>query len=149
MASFPPEKFNISIVVGPGYKHENDLLKHIQELDGYSIRYTKGAKVMSREMGWADIAICSAGRTTFELAHMNVPSIVLAQNEREDSHYFCRDENGFIYLGLRSSLIEGRLIEAINLLQDLDARNGLYSKMDRFNFSNNKTEVLNEILSLI
>ena len=46
------------------------------------------------------IAIASNGRTVYELAHMNIPSIIISQNKREQLHKFSIRENGFINLGI-------------------------------------------------
>ena len=57
-------------------------------------------KRVSSYMKKMDLAITSQGRTVFELASMGVPSIVLAQNEREAEHVFAGIQNGFINLGI-------------------------------------------------
>ena len=61
-------------------------------------------------MKHADLAITSQGRTIFELAAMGVPSIVLSQNEREQTHLFAKLEHGFLNLGIGKN-IEQNLIE--------------------------------------
>ncbi|HIQ28910.1 MAG TPA: hypothetical protein EYH42_10520 [Sulfurovum sp.] len=48
----------------------------------------------------ADVIFTSAGRTTYEIASLGVPAIVLAQNERELTHFFASNEFGFLNLGL-------------------------------------------------
>lgn len=60
----------------------------------------KDVKRVSSYMSQMDLAITSQGRTVYELASMGVPSIVLAQNEREAEHVFAGIQNGFINLGL-------------------------------------------------
>lgn len=71
---------------------------------------TRGIKVyrdvvrVSDYMRRADLAVCSQGRTTFELATMGVPSVVLAQNAREQLHSFAQMDSGFINLGLGSEV---------------------------------------------
>ena len=64
---------------------------------------------MSRMMEGVDLAICSAGRTVYELAHMHIPSIVLAQHEREARHTFARADHGFAYMGIMRKFNAGRL----------------------------------------
>ncbi len=58
---------------------------------------------MPEIMSEADIAITSRGRTGYELAVLGIPTIAIAQNEREESHGFISHENGFNYLGLNPS----------------------------------------------
>lgn len=66
---------------------------------------------MAEIMSECDIAVTSRGRTGYELALLGVPTIAIAQNEREESHEFICHENGFNYLGLNpgNKVIEANL----------------------------------------
>lgn len=86
-------------ILGPGYS--NNSIVSIPEL---GINVFKDVVRVSDYMKNADIAFSSQGRTTFELASMGVPTIVLAQNEREQLHRFAQMDNGFINLGLGSEV---------------------------------------------
>ena len=44
-------------------------------------------------MEQSQLAIVSNGRTLYELAHMNIPAIVLSQHKRESTHSFAYEEN--------------------------------------------------------
>lgn len=70
----------------------------------FGITVTRDVARVSDHMKLADMAFSSQGRTTFELASMGVPTIVLAQNEREQLHRFAQMDNGFINLGLGSEV---------------------------------------------
>lgn len=65
----------------------------------YNITVLQDVKRVSEYMRKADIAFTSNGRTVFELASLGIPSIVLAQNERELLHTFAQMSNGFVNLG--------------------------------------------------
>lgn len=58
---------------------------------------------MPELMSKCDIAVTSRGRTGYELAILGIPAISIAQNEREKTHTFLSDENGFKYIGLNPS----------------------------------------------
>jgi len=73
-------------------------------------------KRVSAYMSKMDLAITSQGRTVYELASMGVPSIVLAQNEREAEHVFAGIQNGFINLGLGSQTDAVTIISTIRWL---------------------------------
>ena len=66
----------------------------------------------------ADLIFTSAGRTTYEVASIGVPTIVLAQNDRELTHFFASSEFGFINLGLgynvSNELLLKEFIELVN-----------------------------------
>ena len=53
---------------------------------------------MSRIMERTPIAIASNGRIVYELAHMNIPGIIVPVNEREKTHAFANKKNGFFPL---------------------------------------------------
>jgi CMP-N-acetylneuraminic acid synthetase/spore coat polysaccharide biosynthesis predicted glycosyltransferase SpsG len=93
------KKIEFDFILGPGYR--DDTVVSIPEL---GIMVNKGVIRVSNHMNKADIALSSQGRTTFELACMGVPTIVLAQNEREKLHTFAQMDNGFINLGLGSEV---------------------------------------------
>ena len=76
----------------------------------------KDVKRVSAYMNKMDLAITSQGRTVYELASMGVPSIVLAQNEREAEHVFAGIQNGFINLGLGSQTDALTIISTIRWL---------------------------------
>ena len=82
-------------ILGPGYKGQD-----IVSDASCGITVSRDVARVSDRMRKADLAICCQGRTTFELACMGVPAIVIAQNEREQLHTFAQMNNGFINLGL-------------------------------------------------
>ena len=97
------------------------------------------------------VAISSNGRTVYELAHMNVPAIILPQHEREKTHRFARTNNGFYNLGLLdpgefSSVLKNALVR---LVEDIQFRKDLFRGMEKFDFSRNKTWVAQEIQALL
>ena len=139
----------IQIVTGPGYRNYHSLKEKVSRVDGASITHSTG--VISRIMGDAQIAITSNGRTVYELAHMNVPTIVIPQHERERTHSFATKEHGFIPMSTyKKDTTEKLICKMVEpLLRDASYRLELYRKMTRFSFGDNKKTVLNEILRLI
>lgn len=140
----------VRVVTGPGYAHRDSLAEHVARLDNPLIRFEYATNIMSRMMEGADLAVCSAGRTVYELAHMRVPGIVLAQHAREAQHTFARARNGFVYLGIMRDFRPGRLEQAFRrLLDDPERRRALYERQSRIDFRANKTKVVKSILGLI
>lgn len=88
-------------LLGSGYSNDS-----IVPIEQQGIYVNHDVVRVSDHMRKADMALSSQGRTTYELAAMGVPAIVLAQNEREQLHTFAQMDNGFINLGLGSEVID-------------------------------------------
>lgn len=87
-------------------------------------------KNMANRMAAADVAITSAGRTVYELACLGVPSIVLAQNQRELSHVFANAANGFANLGLGSGVPPDEIARTlVTIVEDLATRRTMQERM--------------------
>ena len=63
-------------------------------------------------MNDADIIFTSAGRTIYEIASLGIPAIVLAQNEREMTHFFASKKNGFEHLGLGKTVSREKILSS-------------------------------------
>ncbi|MGD1809774.1 UDP-2,4-diacetamido-2,4,6-trideoxy-beta-L-altropyranose hydrolase [Dapis sp. BLCC M126] len=73
----------VVVVVGGSNPHYEELLAAVEKSE-VSIELRKNVTNMPELMAWADIAIAAGGSTTWELAFMGLPSllIVLADNQR-------------------------------------------------------------------
>jgi len=141
---------DIRVVAGPGYAHRDALERHLAQLANPRIAFTHATNVMSRMMEGADLAICSAGRTVYELAHMRVPAVVMAHHERELAHRFARAVNGFVWQGLMRPVFRAdRLRRALLRLLDPAVRKKLFERQSRFHFEKNKVHVVQRIVSLL
>ena len=89
--------FKFVIALGRAKNNVDELMKY----NTYSnIEVLYDVKNMPELMSSCDAAITSRGRTGYELAILGIPSIAMAQNEREEKHGFVCNENGFTYIGL-------------------------------------------------
>ena len=137
------ERIKIFIVTGPGYLYIKKLKRRIAAIDTILIEYTHATGVMSHIMEQVEIAITSNGRTVYELAHMNIPSIVLSHHERENAHLFATEMRGFIPLGVYSDPeTEERLLTALTrLVKGNDYSKLLFNRLKSFKFDKNKEKV--------
>ena len=105
-------------------------------------------KNMPELMSQCDIAITSRGRTGYELSMLGIPSIVMAQNEREQRHDFVSNENGFSYIGLNPTdeIIEGVLKMYLTLSKE--SRIELQNKLINHNLKDGRKRIINIINSL-
>lgn len=105
-------------------------------------------KNMPEIMKRCDIGITSRGRTAFELAMLGIPTIAMAQNEREGKHGFIDVDNGFHYLGIRPSdyVIESTIDLFVKM--GMDDRKGIQQQLLSHDFRNGRRRVINLIESL-
>jgi spore coat polysaccharide biosynthesis predicted glycosyltransferase SpsG/CMP-N-acetylneuraminic acid synthetase len=141
----------IHVVTGEGYAHRGTLVAQLRKPEFDHVEYTYATGVMSSIMERAEIAICSNGRTVYELAHMNVPAIVIAHHPRENTHRFACAANGFHNLGLyRAGTTERRLLRSLKrMVEDARHRRALFHRIRRFEFRGNKRRVVELILGLL
>ena len=139
----------IRVVAGPGYAHKENMERHIAALGNPLVEFTCATNVMSRMMEGADMAICAAGRTVYELAHMRVPAIVIAQHDREASHTFARENNGFLFLGVAARISDAAIDAAFRSLLDGPLRAALFARQAALDFTRNKARVVRLMLDLL
>ena len=139
----------IHIVTGPGYDEYESLETEVATKEGVYLTHASG--VISGIMEQAQLAITSNGRTVYEFGHMNIPSIVIAQHDREITHAFAKEENGFIPLGLYQAGKTTTLVLSalVRLVHDAQFRQRLYTRTTALNFSGNKGKVAKTILSIV
>ena len=91
--------------------------------------YPNVARV-TKYMKEADLALIGQGRTIFEVASMGVPSVVLAQNEREATHGFASMEHGFLNLGLGKVVSQAVIENTLNwLIHTPEVRRSMHQLM--------------------
>lgn len=132
----------LRIVVGPGYAHKQELEKRIQELANLKISFTWATNVMSKMMEGVDLAVCSAGRTVYELAHMRIPGIIYATHKREAGHSFGRWRNGFAFAGLMDNASEKNIQNLFCAMLDPSRRKICWQRQNRLSFAGNKERVV-------
>lgn len=135
-----------TFIVGLGYLFYDELKEKADELS-LNIEVIRDVKIMTEYMKKADIAVSSQGRTMLELAAMAVPTVLLAQNDRELTHEFGYMHNGFINLGLGRDLTEDTIAETINwLIHASQIREQMHEQMLQLDVKNGLNRVLKLIL---
>jgi CMP-N-acetylneuraminic acid synthetase/spore coat polysaccharide biosynthesis predicted glycosyltransferase SpsG len=137
---------NIAIIViaGFGYANYNSLNRF------KNIRILKNISNISQYMLEADIIFTSAGRTTYEIASLGVPTIVLAQNERETTHFFADSSYGFLNLGLGHNISSKKLYKNfIELVESYFIRDNISNLMQKYDLKNGRKTVIKLIQNLI
>lgn len=137
-------KYNFTVVIGRAKQNVENLLKY----NSKNIKVLYDVRNMPQLMSQCDVAITSRGRTGYELALLGIPTIAMAQNEREEKHGFVNQDNGFNYLGLNPSdfVIKSNLDIYITLKQE--ERYIIQNKLLEHDLRNGRKRVLGLINSL-
>lgn len=109
------QDIHCTIILGMGYQNA-DVIRQL--VAGMEDRFDvlQDVKLITRYMRKADLAISSQGRTMLELAAMGVPTILMAQNDREEAHEFGSLKNGFLNLGLGRTVQTDTIYETVQWL---------------------------------
>lgn len=145
--NFAIEKnINIKIIIGIGYKNKQTLLRYIKSKQNISL--IDSTSKITKYMKKCQLAFTSNGRTTYELAHMNIPAIVISHNYRETMHKFSSIENGFINLGQynkRNFLFNDVIFAFKGLINNEKLYKKLYKSMRKINFNSSRQKVKGKI----
>jgi len=140
-------KIHIHIVTGPGYVGYESLKNQVDS----TVSISNSTGIISNMMEQSQIAIVSNGRTVYELAHMNIPAIVISQHSREVTHEFSCMENGFIPVGVYDKgKTEHEVVQNLDkLICDESFRKKMFKRTLKYKFSNNKKRVIKKILQVL
>lgn len=139
----------LTVVAGKGLEDFSRLERTVQALQerGWDVELLRDVVLMSEVMARADLAFSSAGRTLYELAHMGVPAIVMAQNEIEMHHTFAREDNGFLFLGRGSEVAASDIVAAFEeLVGSKQRREQLRQRMLSHDLEQGRDFVLRKLL---
>lgn len=110
----------------------------------------RNVKNIGSVMATADLALSSAGRTITELMSIGVPTICLAQNQKELSHTHAIAENGILNLGLGAAVTEEQLAESItDLISQHPKRFEMNQKALAATRKRTNAKVVSKLLDLI
>lgn len=110
--------YQYRLVLGPDFSFEAGI-DDLPEAARSQIDIFRDVPDMGELMRWADVAVCSGGRTVYELAAIGVPSLVVAQNSREADRMAELDDLGVVvYLGTASDLETGAAADRLVTLDD-------------------------------
>ena len=118
----------INVIVGLTYPDLEGLISKYES--NQSIQIYQNVSNISEFMFKADIIFSSASKRMYDICSLGVPTICLCQNERELSHVFANESNGFINMGLGVDVEMQQLIDQfVNLVNDYDLRVAMNKRM--------------------
>lgn len=146
----------VDVILGLGYQKRIEFQEYVSTLE-LNIKINNNIKNMSEYMAKADIIFTSAGRTVYECASLGVPTIVLAQNNRELHHTFASPDNGIVNLKLGTNVTDEEIMNTFielsesfelrinnsNLMLSSNLKRGINNVIDVI-FKNLRKEISNE-----
>jgi CMP-N-acetylneuraminic acid synthetase/spore coat polysaccharide biosynthesis predicted glycosyltransferase SpsG len=134
----------ITVITGLGYNKFHT----IQEYKEIEIK--NNISNISDYMLKADIIFSSAGRTVYEIASIGTPAIIMAQNERELTHFFASAEYGFINLGLGHNVTNEEILNVFSdLVNSFETRKYMNELMKKIDLKKGRENVLNLVKKVI
>jgi len=135
-------ELSFTFITGPAYDCAANGIKKADRIE-----VLNNVTRISKYMREADLAFTSQGRTVFELASIGVPSVVLAQNEREQLHTFAQMKNGFLNLGLGKNISADTIETTIKWLSSAPQMcEEMQANMLKHNLKNGVLRIKNIIL---
>lgn len=143
-------RMRITIVLGAGYIHHQALNTLISRNENTSVEIVKTTSAISDYMRRSKLAITSGGRTVFELAALRIPTIVICQNEREQTHNFTDNRSGILNLGLHENLEDAEIGAAFQRIAGDDEKlASMTADLAKSDFSSGKQRVMALIREVI
>lgn len=136
----------ITILVGEQYKHDLIDLR-MMALSRKNTTIQHASKNAMEILSNADIVLCAASYTPYEVGAMGIPCIVLAQNDFESTLDFPNERNGFIHLGLGRKIKQSNLLNAVmELLLHDSLRKKMIQRQTDLNLGSGKDMICEAVL---
>lgn len=134
--------YHFHVILGPAYNKKEQIHQNYQN---ENITFYSNVNNMVEIMKKCDLAITSRGRTGFELAICGIPTICIAQNDREERHTFLSEKNGFEYLGFSPEVKRVEVALDKLLHSSKEYRSNIQNKMQKHDLKKGRKNVIDLI----
>ena len=118
----------INVILKSNFQNIDEFISRYERYPSVQI-YTHVPKI-SDFMFSADIIFTSANKSIYEACSLGIPTICLCQNEREKSHVFANNNNGFVNMGLGVELTASEIANKFNAIAaNYDFRLQMHNRM--------------------
>lgn len=140
---------SVTVLLGNQYQHDISEIQ-MMALSRRNTKVLRAPQNRAELFSKADMVLCDAGYTPYEVAVIGVPCIVLAQNEFESNLGFSTERNGFTHLGLGRKVTQSNLLNAIMepLLHDVRKERAIKKQL-QIDVGNGEEKVLEAIRYLL
>ena len=127
-----PAGISLKVILGPAYRHDAEMNAALEDLAGRPWVVERNVAEMGRYMAEADLAICSAGLTLFEMACAGTPVIVVCGEPFEVATASRLSALGFgVNLGFGVDCTEAAICRAVMDLISNGARRAAMGRRGR------------------
>ena len=118
----------IDVVLGLDYEGIDALISKYES--NQLIQIYRNVPNFSEFIFKADLIFTSPNKSMYEICSMAVPTICLCKDDRDVSHVFANNKNGFINMGLGEALERQDVVDQfLKIVNDFDLRMELHNKM--------------------
>jgi spore coat polysaccharide biosynthesis predicted glycosyltransferase SpsG len=130
--------FHVDVVLGLGYTEKDTLGPIVSEYpSNISIEINQDVRSMAEHMEQADLLLTSNGRTLYEAASLNLPTISIAQNHREQKHPYAHISRGVLSLGQAEYVSEENILTAVeDYIEDEETRETMRTALEEHDIAN-------------
>lgn len=137
------KKIGLRVIIGKGYGEVNNLKKY---KDKPCINLIENTNRISSYMHQVDLAFCSGGNTALELSSLAVPSIIIAQNPREEDRILEHLKLGHHTISISNGSNKNDVMKTfLNLVEDNELRLSIHKKLLSLNLKQGRKNVYREI----
>jgi spore coat polysaccharide biosynthesis predicted glycosyltransferase SpsG len=129
---------HLDVVLGLGYTEKDTLGPIVSEYpSNISIEINQDVRSMAEHMEQADLLLTSNGRTLYEAASLNLPTISIAQNHREQKHPYAHISRGVLSLGQAEYVSEENILTAVeDYIEDEETRETMRTALEEHDIAN-------------
>ena len=131
----------IDVILGLDYEGLDDLISKYES--NPLIQIYRNVPNVSEFIFKADVIFTSPNKSMYEICSIGVPTICLCQDDRDVSHVFANNNNGFINMGRVEDLSKQDIVDQfVNIVNDFDLRMEMHKKMLSIDLKNGFENIL-------
>ena len=121
-------KGRINVNVGADYPDLEGLIEKYESNN--SVQIYQNVSNISEFMLNADLIFSANNTSIYDICSLGVPTICVSQNERQLTHVFANERNGFVNLGLGENVETKDIVEEfVRMVNDYELRSAMNRKM--------------------
>lgn len=132
---------HIDVIIGLDYDGLENLISKYES--NPMVQIYRNVPNFSEFIFKSDLIFTSPNKSMYEICSIGVPTICLCQDDRDVSHVFANNNNGFVNMGRVEDLSQNDIVEQfVNIVNDFDFRMEMHKKMLSIDLKNGFENIL-------